>query len=228
MQGEDLAARDVVARAVAAKYAEGDSVFLDARGVERAHFPGMFAACRLRGIDPAMQPIPVRPAAHYHMGGVAVNAECESSVEGLFAIGEAACTGLHGANRLASNSLLEAIVTGRIAAEACAGREMKKLDEPGPAQRETRREPLAPIRAICSGALGIRRDAAALSAAIARLEPHIARSDAALLVWAMAHAALQREESRGAHFRVDFPEPSLMAEPSVVALDALSGLELAA
>ena len=112
----ELEPRDVVSRAVAAHIAAGHRVFLDARAALGAgfavHFPGIAARCRAAGIDPAIQPIPVRPAAHYHMGGVAVDGEGRSTVEGLWACGEAAATGLHGANRLASNSLLEAVVDG--------------------------------------------------------------------------------------------------------------------
>src|SRR5260221_597505 len=113
----ELEPRDVVARAVWRHLAQGHRVFLDARaslGPRFAqHFPIIAAACRSAGIDPARQPIPVRPAAHYLMGGIAVDAAGRSSVEGLWACGEAASTGLHGANRLASNSLLEAAARPR-------------------------------------------------------------------------------------------------------------------
>ena len=112
----ELEPRDVVSRAVWRRMGEGHRVFLDARAALgarfAARFPAVYAACREAGIDPAVQPIPVRPAAHYHMGGIAVDAAGRSSVAGLWACGEAASTGLHGANRLASNSLLEAAVTG--------------------------------------------------------------------------------------------------------------------
>ena len=117
----ELAPRDVVSRAVWHHLAAGHGVFLDARTALGARFgtrfPGIDAACRAHGIDPATMPIPIRPAAHYHMGGIAVDADGRSSLPGLWACGEAACTGLHGANRLASNSLLEAAVCGeRVAA----------------------------------------------------------------------------------------------------------------
>ena len=119
MQGigrAELEPRDVVARVLHAHMNKGHRVFLDARAAIgenfAARFPGIHAACIAAGIDPARAPIPVRPAAHYHMGGVAVDARGRSSIEGLWACGEVASTGLHGANRLASNSLLEAAFFG--------------------------------------------------------------------------------------------------------------------
>jgi L-aspartate oxidase len=123
--GAELAPRDVVARAIWRRRAQDHRVFLDARaaiGAEFAErFPIIWAACRAAGVDPAREPIPVRPAQHYHMGGVAVDAEGRSSVEGLWVCGEAACTGLHGANRLASNSLTEAAVFGAFVAQSIEG-----------------------------------------------------------------------------------------------------------
>ena len=122
--GYELAPRDIVARAIFAEIAAGHSVFLDTRGLIAggfaSRFPTIAAACHAHGIDPDREPIPVRPAEHYHMGGVDVDAEGRSSVEGLWACGEVARTGLHGANRLASNSLLEAMVCGRTVAASVA------------------------------------------------------------------------------------------------------------
>ncbi|MDD2794441.1 L-aspartate oxidase [Acidocella sp.] len=221
MNGLDLAARDIVARAVAAKYAANDSVFLDARRVPPKKFPGIFTTCRAQGIDPATQPIPVRPAAHYHMGGIAVNADCESSVTGLFACGEAAATGLHGANRLASNSLLEAMVTGRIVAQAVSGRTAEATDAPLPARQASRQAPV--VREICSQSLGIYRNAPELEAAVARLRPLAAQSDAALVALLMAQSALRRRESRGAHTRADFPHTDpAQATSSTINLSGLA------
>jgi L-aspartate oxidase len=206
MNGGDLAARDIVARAVAAKYQAGEQVFLDAQAVPPAAFPGVFALCRANGIDPARTPIPVRPAAHYHMGGIAVDARCESSVTGLFACGEVACTGLHGANRLASNSLLEAMITGRDAAAAIANRDVRLKPLPRlvakPAEDAS---VLAQVRQICGEHVGIVRDARGLQRAIARLDVLANGSDCALVARLMAEAALRRKESRGAHLRSDFP-----------------------
>jgi L-aspartate oxidase len=121
----ELAPRDVVARAIWARLAEGRRVFLDAtRAVgERfpERFPTVFALCRQHGLDPRVEPLPVVPAAHYHMGGVAVDARGRTSLPGLWACGEVAATGAHGANRLASNSLLEALVFGARVAEDIQG-----------------------------------------------------------------------------------------------------------
>merc|ERR1711879_924255 len=113
----ELAPRDVVARAIWRKVKAGEKVFLDCREAVGDEFPQRFptvwAYCQDAGMDPRSQPIPVTPAAHYHMGGIDVNLDGHSSVDGLWAVGEVACTGVHGANRLASNSLLEAVVFGR-------------------------------------------------------------------------------------------------------------------
>jgi L-aspartate oxidase len=124
--GGELAPRDVVARAIWARLREGRRVFLDARRAvgERfpERFPTVFALCRRHGLDPRVEPLPVVPAAHYHMGGVAVDASGRTSLPGLWACGEVAATGAHGANRLASNSLLEALVFGaRVAEDVAAG-----------------------------------------------------------------------------------------------------------
>ena len=211
--GAELAPRDVVARAVWRHLATGHAVFLDARQALGAsfaqRFPGVAALCRAAGIDPALQPIPVRPAAHYHMGGIAVDGSGRSSVGGLWACGEAACTGMHGANRLASNSLLEAAV--------CAG--WVANDVAGTLAGRVQRVPLdglappadpAPVRTILSHAVGVMRDGAGLKEAIVALLP-LSRSgnpaaDPAAVGLLLATAALRRRESRGAHWRMDFPK----------------------
>ena len=126
----ELGPRDVVARAVFREVASGRGAFLDCRhlGPELAeHFPTVFAACRAAGIDPVREPIPIAPAAHYHMGGILTDAQGRSTVDGLWACGEVASTGAHGANRLASNSLLEAVVFGaRVARDIAASLPMAK------------------------------------------------------------------------------------------------------
>jgi L-aspartate oxidase len=227
MNGQDLAARDIVARAVAAKYAEGGNVFLDARGVPAEKFPAIFSVCRENGIDPHTQPIPIRPAAHYHMGGIAVNAVCESSVRGLFACGEAACTGLHGANRLASNSVLEALVTGRMAAQAISGAAAPNLKTLLPAPRAPRAAHLREIRDICSTYLGISRNAAGIAEAIQKFLPRAATSDAALVALLIAEGAAQRCESRGAHSRTDFPDTVPAATSSLLNIANVTAVGLA-
>jgi L-aspartate oxidase len=215
MHGEDLAARDIVARAVSAKIGEGHNVFLDARRLDPAKFPKVFALCRVENIDPATRPIPIHPAAHYHMGGIAVDANSESTITGLFAAGECACTGLHGANRLASNSLLEAIVTAKAAAETILSRAhttgaaqsvilaQAGIAPPAPQQPDPQ---LPLIRKICSEHLGILRTKSGLTTAVTHLAPLVQSSDAALVAHFIATAALARTESRGAHFRTDYPQ----------------------
>lgn len=220
MAGEaraELEPRDIVARAVWRRLVEGHRVFLDARtslGLRFAErFPGITAACHAAGIDPATMPIPVRPAAHYHMGGITVDEAGRSSIDGLWACGEAATTGLHGANRLASNSLLEAAACARWVAESVAGTTARHAVA-------ARMRPIAvphlsdpgPVREIMSRYVGVLRDGAGLRAAIEALRPlafcngHAA--DAAAVGLMIATAALRREESRGGHFRTDFPKPS--------------------
>src|SRR6266851_3314398 len=194
----ELEPRDVVSRAVSAHITAGHRVFLDARqslGADFArHFPGITARCRAAGIDPAIQPIPVRPAVHYHMGGIAVDAEGRSTVDGLWACGEVAATGLHGANRLASNSLLEAVVMAGFVADSIAGTKA------------------GPLRGLANETLGVVRERTGLEATVARLEPLAFRggaaADPALVALLIATAALAREESRGGHWRADFPHPS--------------------
>ena len=211
----ELEPRDVVSRAVAAHIAAGHRAFLDARQALgagfAAHFPGIAARCRAAGIDPAIQPIPVLPAAHYHMGGIAVDGEGRSTVEGLWACGEAAATGLHGANRLASNSLLEAVVTAGFVADSIAGASSGRLPAPRPVALPPAPDP-GVLRALVSATLDVVRDRAGLDAAIARLQPLAFRgggaADPALVALLIATAALAREESRGGHWRADFPHPS--------------------
>ncbi|AWB23751.1 L-aspartate oxidase [Methylobacterium currus] len=205
--GAELAPRDVVARAIALRTGHGEAVFLDARRLDVARrFPTVTALCRAAGLDPAAEPIPVRPAAHYHMGGIRVDGRGRSSLPGLWACGEVAATGLHGANRLASNSLLEAMAFAASIAADIQGTEGRAAG-PGRAPEETHApEALPEIRALMEVQVGLVRDAAGLKPAVARLAA-LARagSAAATAGLLVAAAALGREESRGAHWRADHP-----------------------
>jgi L-aspartate oxidase len=213
----ELAPRDIVARAIHRQIVSGQKVTLDCRTAIGAHFadhfPTVYGACMSAGIDPARQPIPVAPAAHYHMGGIASDANGRSSLKGLWVVGECAATGLHGANRLASNSLLEGLVFGaRVAddvrSQLSAGA-MRGLP-PAP-QRFASPAPPHVLRGAMSRDVALERDADGLRAAldvIAQLEttshePALLNMTAAAKL--VTAAALVRQESRGGHWRSDFP-----------------------
>ncbi len=225
----ELAPRDVVARGIWRQLARGRRVFLDARKAvgDRfpQRFPTVFAACREAGIDPRIDPMPVVPAAHYHMGGIAVDEWGRSSLAGLWACGEVSATGVHGANRLASNSLLEALVFGARVAEAILGEEALRGAKPAGAGAAARwsQSSVDPVvampevrqaaRALAWERVGLIRERDGLEFALARFEellgrlPHAACEARSLVVvgWLVAAAALHRAESRGAHFRTDYP-----------------------
>ncbi|HXO22893.1 MAG TPA: L-aspartate oxidase, partial [Thermoanaerobaculia bacterium] len=222
----ELAPRDVVARAIWKLLAGGGRAYLDARAAvgdrfpER--FPTVFRLCREHGLDPRIEPIPVSPAAHYHMGGIAVDDRGRSSLAGLWACGEVAATGAHGANRLASNSLLEALVFGarvaddlRETASAAppagrppVGRTVAAVDLVDPAAD---RQLIAAVRRLMWEKVGVVRDGAGLESAVAALDRLAGEHPAAAagvgearnLLFAgrlAAAAALARRESRGGHF----------------------------
>jgi L-aspartate oxidase len=222
---DELRPRDQVARAIDSELREGRGpVSLDLRhlGAERvrSRFPRICATCQRHGIDATTDPVPVSPAAHYLMGGIATDLDGRSSLPGLWAAGEAACTGVHGANRLASNSLLEGLVFG-----ARAGASMAAHAGPEPAAPASLGEPSVAevpglreeLRRRAWLQLGLVREAAGLRALIEFLEPRrqpappADRAAAELrnlvdLTHAMARCALFREESRGGHYRSDFPD----------------------
>lgn len=243
----ELAPRDVVARGIAVEMAaqDGSPVMLDATKLGRrfleTRFPTIDAACRRAGLDWSSEPIPVTPAAHYWMGGIATDTRGRTTLPGLYAAGEAACTGAHGANRLASNSLLEALVFAHRAAVDAAARPT------GPWQGsvlgdvagdEIGEHPAAPgdyaaatgrpvarldrsrLQALMWASVGLHRNAAGLESAIDRLAGWETDRDSAAgrrsvedanlldLARVTARAALARTESRGAHYRTDYPTPS--------------------
>jgi L-aspartate oxidase len=227
----ELAPRDVVARAIHREIAKGHRVYLDCQEAlgEKfaAHFPTVYAACKSAGIDPAIQPIPVAPAAHYHMGGIATDARGRSSLEGLWAVGECASTGLHGANRLASNSLLEALVFGARAADdvrsVIVPREGR--GHPPAPERFAAPAPPAALREAMTKLVGMERDADGLRKALDTIsqieraggaEPALLNMTAAAKL--TAAAALTRTESRGAHFRSDYPQTDEVAHRSFLTL----------
>jgi L-aspartate oxidase len=229
----ELEPRDIVARAVWRHIAAGHRVFLDARAALGSRFaqrfPSIAAHCRAAGIDPAVDPIPVRPAAHYHMGGIAVDHAGRSSVPGLWACGEVAATGLHGANRLASNSLLEATVCGAWVAESIAGTPAGQGHSLPPVALPRAADP-GPVRAIMEDKVGVIRSRESLTEAMEQLLPLArgegAASDPATIGLFIAIAALLRTESRGGHWRSDFPD-ALAAQACRQVLD-LADIEVMA
>jgi L-aspartate oxidase len=217
---DELAPRDEVARAIHALLAETGrpSVDLDMRGIDPAHFPNVFAALREAGLDPARELVPVAPAAHYMMGGIVTDLNGRSTLPGLYAVGESSCTGLHGANRLASNSLSECFVfarravqdvlarpsTGHRARDEASARAL--VDSPGPELAD------ASTRAALWAGAGVVRDEQGLRGLLRDRHP---------LARLIASSALERRESRGAHLRREHPDrdPALDGRHAVVAGD---------
>jgi len=244
---KEMAPRDVVARAIEKRTTIGQRVFLDVRrvinGGKEHLFPQAMRAARKAGYDPGKDPLPVTSAAHYHMGGVETDDRGRTSIDGLWACGEVATTGIHGANRLASNSLLEALVYARRVATEIARSPAVRTEHPAPSPAEPRISPdTAPAqvddimdstRKLMSQYVGVLRCGEGLASALSQLS-ELDRDLRSLLVqgtsscppsasrvirWSEARnlllvarmvtqAALQRTESRGAHYRDDYPAPA--------------------
>jgi L-aspartate oxidase len=243
----ELAPRDVVARAINDRTSKGQSVFLDLAPIiaagKDALFPQAFDAAEQAGFDPRTELLPITPAAHYHMGGVQTDHLGRTSLQGLWACGEVATTGIHGANRLASNSLLEGLVYARRVAEDVRAGESRMTRSvtgiprvPAPLTVQARKKLKAILdetRKLMSANVGISRSGSGLELALSRLseltgiltcseinsldtELHpyekVVRlcevQNVLLVARLVALAALQREESRGSHFREDYPESS--------------------
>jgi L-aspartate oxidase len=225
-QSAELAPRDVVSRSIVFEMERTgtDRVYLDMSDLDhqfvRDRFPRIHATCLLYNVDIARDLIPVSPAAHYFMGGVRTDTEGRTSVPGLYAAGEVTCTGVHGANRLASNSLLEGLVFGARAGAAAAREAPKRVEyaEPpdtdfGEAQNwQIDREVHAEVKRVMWRQVGLVRTATGLEEAIREFERIGARPlnttswNFVTLARLVAKAALARTESRGGHFRADFPE----------------------
>jgi L-aspartate oxidase len=232
----ELAPRDVISRAITRhlQRPEVGGVFLDLRHLDPVHmarrFPGVARSCRSHGLDFARDLIPIRPAAHYTIGGVSTDAAGATRVEGLYAAGEVACTGLHGANRLASNSLLEGVVMGRRAGEAAAAFAAARSPVPAHLKGEGTGSPnglvdvedlRVSLKALMWREAGIERTGAQLIGAQAAIgawerfahgagppsEERLALLNMLCVARLVAASALLREESRGTHYRRDFPEP---------------------
>ncbi len=256
----ELAPRDVVARAILSEMLSTDAshVYLDLRHLP-AHetyqrFPTISAVCRAYGLDLASDLIPVSPAAHYFMGGVAVDTWARSTVPRLYAVGEVACTGVHGANRLASNSLLEGLVFGRRAAAAIAGSygdvalwprtpvlpgnwlpetsiAITPRDDSAPLAEQTR----TALRSVMWRSVALRRDAVGLQDAVSELRALATRgpvdAETANMLFAaqaITASALAREESRGGHFRDDFTARDPLLDGRHTLLRAPAALSLTA
>lgn len=244
----ELAPRDVVARGAYNELNAGRRVYLDCRTAIGAHFekefPTVWGHCQRAGIDPTKDLIPVAPAEHYHMGGIATDTQGRTNLTGLWAVGEVASTGLHGANRLASNSLLEAVVFGaRVAKDI---RELLPHDRVGhfvvphriagsdrAADTASRQDALKELRSIMTTYVGVQRSGKGLKMALAELKALSALgandrvlSNMLLAARLIATGALMRNESRGGHYRIDYPQTnSALAHRTFITLDDLDSLD---
>lgn len=220
-ESAELAPRDVVSRGIFAQIQKGQKVYLDCRHIDTSAFPALIAAAARAKLDPTRDLIPVQPAVHYHMGGIATDLRGRASLEGLWAAGECATTGLHGANRLASNSLMEAIIMGgRAAADIdifmAAVKNPPRVDMRQIQRLNVAKEPVVmreEIRQMMTDLVGVIRHADGLTQALrdivniqARINNYDGKTeDMALVARMIAVSALMRQESRGGHSRADFP-----------------------
>lgn len=222
----ELSGRDVVARAIWHELSRGEKVFLDARPLGpgfRAKFPSIMEVCLRHGLDPVRTPIPIRPAAHYHVGGIATDVEGRTSLSGLWACGEVASTGLHGANRLASNSMLEGLVCGKFLAQALGGEDSHRSRPPSstaqgspvPSPPFSWPYPMT-LRTSLEKGVGIVRDGDGIRQAIFEMLTPLFPNRRAfspaqidnptLAALSIATGALNRRESLGCHYRSDCPD----------------------
>ena len=218
----ELAPRDIVARAIFQEQQKGQKVFLDCRGDLGNRmindFPTVYQLCRNSGINPNEDKIPISPAAHYHMGGILTDENGKTNIEGLYACGENACSGVHGANRLASNSLLEAIVFGDI-----ISKDIKENMNKSMAYKEVRiditksnslsRLKLQELRSIMTGFVGVERDQEGLEKAYSTVKDIYSEytmngflNNSLITSLLIIQSALTRKEHRGSHYRKDFPK----------------------
>jgi L-aspartate oxidase len=206
----ELAPRDVVTRVIQARLAAGRTSYLSLRHLDPAlverRFPTLVEGCARLGIDLRRDPVPVAPAAHYLMGGIATDIHGATSIAGLFAAGESACTGTHGANRLASNSLLECFVFAHRAVAAGLDAAPPVVADGPPPERPLARAPLAELRRRMWNGAGPLRDREGLERLGAWLDGR-PESNPVRVATLIATAALERRESRGSHLRRDYPDP---------------------
>lgn len=227
----ELAPRDEVSRAVFAQIQKNDPPFLDCRKAVGAHFPEhfptVFEACISAGIDPRVDLIPIAPAVHYHMGGLATDSFGKTSLPGLYAVGECASVGVHGANRLASNSLLEALVFGGRAARDILAKEQRECKAVGIHLQpwlSMGDEVSKILRTSMTQYCGVLRDAKGLNQLLMIIEAQIDKVGLAnplIAARMIAAAALAREESRGGHYRTDFPMESKTAQSTYLRYEDL-------
>ena len=240
----EMAPRDIVARAVWRNLDEGRGAYLDLSRIDalRDRFPSACAVAEAAGFEPETDPLPVVPAAHYHMGGVLTDTEGRTSLDGLYACGEVAATGLHGANRLASNSLLEGLVFSvRVAAAiGVAGALAADADLHIPQSTVEgytgdTSEAIAALRSLMWNDVGLQRSAAGLKDAARRIRAlggELASSQTgrnlAIVAEVITDRGLQRRESRGSHYRVDHPQESTRARSSITVRPKVPSRRLAA